>query len=188
MSTTLAQSVAEAGYYPALANHVLNSSIGDEVVRAHFVHAETTFDTAEVRRHMSVLVLTDTRLLHMHVDDGSVPLSGGEPAAQAIVEAAPLSTVNSVTLTHVVHHPERFVAGDVPQELVLAVGWGVRSHIDLEVGSCPDETCEADHGYQGALTGSDALARASSIADGEAAVRALEDFAKALNQAVGRTA
>ncbi len=186
MSSSLAQAVAGAGYYPALANHVLRSAIADEKVRAHFVHAETTFDSAEVRRHMSVLVLTDSRLLRVHIDDGAGPESGGEPAASATVESAPLRSVTSVALTHVVHHPEQFREGDAPHELVLAVGWGVHSRIDLEPATCGDESCEADHGYTGDLTGDDTLARASIIADGMDAVRALEDFARALNRAVGR--
>ena len=93
---------------------------------------ETTFDSAEVRRHMSVLVLTDSRLLRVHIDDGAGPESGGEPAASATVESAPLRSVTSVALTHVVHHPEQFREGDAPHELVLAVGWGVHSRIDLD--------------------------------------------------------
>ena len=188
MSSSLDQAIAGAGYYPALAHHVLRSAIGDDVVRAHFVHAETTFDSAEVRRHMSVLVLTDTHLLRAHIDDGAGPQSGGTPAASATVESAPLRTIASVALTHVIHHPENFSEGDVPHELVLAVGWGVHSRIDLEPAHCGDENCDADHGYTGDLTGDDTLARASVIADGDESVRALEEFGKALNRAVGRHA
>lgn len=186
MSTSLTQAVAGAGYYPALANHVLKSAIGDDKVKAHFVHAETTFDSSEVRRHMSVLVLTESRLLRVHIDDSAGPESGDVRAASATVESATLRSVTSVALTHVVHHPERFREGDVPAELVLAVGWGLHSRIDLEPASCGDEHCDADHGYTGDLTGDDTLARVSAIADGEQAVRALEDFARALHRAVGR--
>lgn len=186
MSTSLARAVVGAGYYPALANHVLKNAIGDEEVRAHFVHAETTFDTAEVRRHMTVLVITEARLIRVHIDDGAGPESGGAPAASATVESAPLRVVTSVALTHVVLDPEAFREGDVPGELVLAVGWGIHSRLDLEPATCGDESCDADHGYTGDLTGDDTLARVSVIADGAKTVRALEDFTRMLQTQAGR--
>lgn len=188
MSSTLAQAVSGAGYYPALANHVLKNALADEEVKAHFVHAETTFDSAEVRRHMSVLVLTPSRLLRMHMDDGAAPESGAAHAASATVESAFLRTITSVALTHVMHDPERFAEGDAPSELVLAVGWGVHSRIDLEPATCGDESCDADHGYTGGITGDDTLVRVSAIADGEDTVRALEGFAQALHSAAGNAA
>src|SRR5690606_14023612 len=132
MSVSLSQAVQGAGYYPALANHVLRNAIGDEEVKAHFVHAETTFDSSEVRRHMTVLVLTPTRLLRVHMDDGAG--HGIDPVheASATVESAFLKRISNMALTHVVHEPESFREGQVPSELVLAVGWGVHSRIELE--------------------------------------------------------
>ncbi len=185
MSHTLEQAVAVAGYYPALASSVLRRAIGDESVQAHFVHAETTFDDREVRRHMTVLVLTQSRLLRMHIDDGSGHSVEGAHEASATIETAMLSAVTHTAMTHVVHHPENFADGDAPSELVLAVGWGVHSRIELEPASCGDDNCDADHGYTGGITGDDTLVRASAIADGEETVRALEDFADALQRALG---
>ncbi len=186
--TSLHEAVAVAGYYPALASSVLKSAIGDEAVRSHFVHAETTFDDREVRRHMTVLVLTSTRLIRVHMDDGSA--GEGEPshAASATVESALVRTVSSVALTHVVLHPERFREGTPPSELVLAVGWGVHSRIELEPATCGDENCDSDHGYTGGITGDDTLVRVSTLADGEDAVRGLESFVEALNAAVSEHA
>jgi len=91
-----------------------------------------------------------------------------------------------VAVTHVVHEPESFREGDVPTELVLAVGWGIHARVDLEPATCGDDGCDADHGYTGDITGDDTLARVSVIADGEESVRALEDFARTLHRAVGR--
>lgn len=188
VSTSLHQAVAVAGYYPALASSVLKSAIGAEDVRAHFVHAETTFDDRAVRRHMSVLVLTPTRLIRVHIDDGDGPEGDARHAASATAESALLRTVSSVALTHVVHHPEDYREGDAPGELVLAVGWGVHSRIELEPADCGDENCDADHGYTGGITGDDTLVRVSAMADGEDTVRALEAFTGALNAALGTLA
>jgi hypothetical protein len=185
MSASLDQAVAVAGYYPALANSVLRSAIGDERVQGHFVHAETTFDDREVRRHMTVLVLTDRRLIRVHMDDGAGHSAEGAHEAQATVESAFLTRITNMALTYAVHHPENFVEGDSPSELVLAVGWGIHSRLELEPATCGDQNCDADHGYTGGITGDDTLVRVSAIADGADAVRALEDFAAVLQRAVG---
>ena len=187
MQSSLEREVAAAGYYPALASHVLKSAVGDEDVTAHFVHAETTFDDREVRRHMTILALTASRFIRLHIDDGGGAEGGPAHAASATVEAAPLKTLSSVALTHVVQQPESFSEGDVPNELVLAVGWGVHARIELEPASCGDQNCDADHGYHGGITGDDTLVRVSSIADGADTVRALEGFARAVQDAWGAT-
>jgi hypothetical protein len=59
-----------AGYYPQLVADVLDVALADEPVLAHLVHPETTFDAAEVRRHVTVLALTPSRLVVAHVDGG----------------------------------------------------------------------------------------------------------------------
>ncbi len=99
-----------------------------------------------------------------------------------------MRTVTSVALTHVVLHPERYQEGDPPNELVLAVGWGVHSRIELEPATCGDENCDADHGYTGGVTGDDTLVRVSALADGEESVRDLEAFARELHAAVSEHA
>jgi hypothetical protein len=177
--TSLHDAVSIAGYYPALASTVLKSAIGKETVTCHFV-----FDDREVRRHMTALVLTPTRLIRVHMDDGNA--GEGEPshAASATVEAALLRTVSSVALTHLVHEPEQYREGDPSSEIVLAVGWGVHSRIELEPAICGDENCDADHGYTGGITGDDTLVRVSLLADGEESVRSLESFAAVLSAAV----
>lgn len=185
MAQTLDQAVRIAGYYPALANAVLRSAIGAETVRAHFVHAETTFDDREVRRHMTVLVITDTRLLRVHMDDGTGHTTESGHEASATVETTALSAIRNTAMTHVVHEPERFREGDLPSELVLAVGGSVHSRIDLEPATCGDESCEADHGYTGTTTSDDILVRVSLIADGDESMRALQGFADMLQRAIG---
>ncbi|WP_062378191.1 DUF5998 family protein [Demequina pelophila] len=185
MSTSLEKAVRSAGYYPALAWSVLRTAIGTEKVRAHFVHAETTFDDREVRRHMTVLVITESRLLRVHIDDGAGHTAEGGHEASATVETTALGAIRNTAMTHVIHEPEHFTEHDLPHELVLAVGGSVHSRIDLEPATCGDESCEADHGYTGNMTGDDILVRVSLIADGADSIRALQDFAIVLQGAVG---
>ena len=45
------------------------TALAGEDVHAHLVHQETTFDSEEVRRHVTVLVVTGTRLVVAHADD-----------------------------------------------------------------------------------------------------------------------
>src|SRR5690625_7633770 len=58
-----------AGYFPQTAAHSLPLCLRDAEVLAHLVRPETTFAGPEVRRHLTVLVLTRTRLLTSHLDD-----------------------------------------------------------------------------------------------------------------------
>jgi Family of unknown function (DUF5998) len=184
-----------AGYYPDLVADVLDVALADEGVDAHLVHVETTFATSEVRRHVTVLVLTPSRLILAHVDDhsaeeaASLEAEGGvRSSAAATTEAVPLSQVKSVVLTHLVNSPENHGSGAVPVELTLAIGWGAVSRIDLEPAQCPDPQCEADHGLTGAMANDDVLVRVSAQAEGEDAVRAAVSFAKALSAATGHAA
>ena len=80
-TTDLRQDLHRAGYYPEFVADVLDVAIADETVVAHLVHPETTFDDAEVRRHVTVLVLTPTRLVVAHVDDN--PADSEHPATSA---------------------------------------------------------------------------------------------------------
>ena len=65
----LTRRIEKAGYYPELVADSLDLALAGEDVAAHLVHAETTFDSDTVRRHLSVLVLTATRLVFVHADD-----------------------------------------------------------------------------------------------------------------------
>lgn len=183
----LRRQLDRAGYYPELVADVIDVALAGEAVEAHLVHVETTFATAEVRRHVTVLVLTPTRLVLAHVDDhgeheGEEHGHAGASAA-ATTEAVPLAQVRSVVLTHVVNAPEKHRSGQAPAELTLAIGWGAVSRIDLEPVQCPDPQCDADHGLAGSLATDDALVRISAQAEGEDAVRAAVAFARALSAA-----
>lgn len=181
----LARRIETAGYYPDLVTDALDVAAAGEPIRAHLVHAETTFDMDTVRRHLSVIALTDGRLIFVHADDHS----GDEhdPTSHAIVtsEAVPLSRVGSVMLTHVVPEPQDYRRGRLGRDVTVTVSWGAVSRVDLEPASCGDPQCEADHGLTGVISGDDLSLRISAEADGEAAVAEAVAFARALSAATG---
>ncbi|NHC46203.1 phosphodiesterase [Motilibacter sp. K478] len=178
----LRERIERAGYYPDLVAEAVETSLAGEPIESYLVHQETTFDGEEVRRHVTVLVLTPTRLLVGHTDDATEP-GGGAPVATTSTEAVPVSSVRSVVVTRVVPDPARHVPGTPPQEVTLTVGWGAVSRIDLEPASCSDPDCEADHGYTGTSTADDLPLRVSGTADGPDAVAQALEFARALSAA-----
>ena len=91
----LVEDVERAGYYPSLVNDALEAAIAGEEVRSYLVHPETTFDRVEVRRHVTVLVLTPTRLVVAHADDHDPDALSPEPYASASTEAVPIGRVTS---------------------------------------------------------------------------------------------
>ncbi|WP_435300224.1 DUF5998 family protein [Timonella sp. A28] len=186
-TVALASSLERSGYYPQFVSSVLDIALADEPVIGHLVHVETTFATAEVRRHVTVLALTSTRLVVAHVDDhaGESHTGQAESRAAATTESVALSAIKSVVLTHAVASPEQFVPGQLPVELTLAIGWGAVSRMDLEPAVCPDPNCEADHGYSGALTSDDVMIRISAEAEGNSAVKDALVFARTLSAHTG---
>ena len=99
-SHDLREAIDRTGYYPeVVADGVCSAVAGEEVV-SFYVHHEPTFDRDEVRRHLTVVVLTPTpadpgphrrarrrrpaaRALHLDLDRGDHadlgPLGGGHP-------------------------------------------------------------------------------------------------------------
>lgn len=136
--TDLTTQLHRAGYYPELVADVLDLAVAGEEIVSHLVLPETTFDATEVRRHLTVLVLTPTRLVTAHVDDHPADSENPSASAAATTEAVPLSEVRSVSLTHVVAEPHEHRAGAAPLEVTLALGWGAVSRVDLEPAGCPD--------------------------------------------------
>ena len=193
LPSSLTKDIERAGYYPALVADVVESAVaGDEVV-SHLVHQETTFDQDSVRRHITVLALTPTRLVVAHADDHSAEEDGPEPddkPARATVtatsECVPLSAVRGVMLTHVVTSPSTYVPGSLGRELTLTLGWGAVSRVDVVPATCGDPNCEADHGFEGTIATDDIGLRISADADGEPDLAQAMAFARSLSAAIGR--
>ncbi len=149
------------------------SALGSEPITAYVVHHDAMFDPGmEVRRHITVLVLTPTRLIYSHTDEYPADEPDGRPQAETSTEAISFSRISSVALTRVVPDPAAYVPGaTMPTEVLLTIGWNVLSHVELEPAHCGDENCEADHGYMGTITADDLSLRVSEAADGDEGVR-----------------
>ena len=182
----LTRAIQRAGYYPALVADVVRAALaGDEVV-SHLVHQETKYDHDVVRRHITVLALTSSRLVIAHADDHADERSGNEEVATATTESVPLSAVRGVMLTHVVPKPQDYNPGSLGREITLTLGWGAVSRIDLLPATCADPNCDAEHGFEGTVSSDDISLRVSADAEGEAALRQALSFAQELSASIGR--
>jgi hypothetical protein len=179
--------IERSGYYPGLVSDAVSSAVGSEPVISYVVHHDAHFDPGlEVRRHMTVLALTPTRLVFSHTDEYPADETDPDarPQAETSTEAVRFGRISSVALTRVIPDPASYVPGTtMPSEVVLTIGWNVLSHLELEPAHCGDESCEADHGYTGTITADDLTMRVSEAADGEDAVRQVLAFARALSEA-----
>lgn len=186
LPTELTAAIERAGYYPALVSDVVAAALGGERIENHLVHLETTFDRDVVRRHITVLALTPSRLLIAHADDHADEPPAPQDVATATTESIPLSAVRGVMLTHVVEDPSSYVPGSLGRELTLTLGWGTVSRLDLVPATCGDPDCDADHGYEGTVTGDDIALRIAAAADGDDALARALSFARDLSAAIGR--
>ncbi len=182
----LRAAIDRVGYYPTVVAEAVKSAVAGESVLSFVIHHEPTFDRDEVRRHVTVLVLTTSRLLVAHTDEHPPDDLLPAPYASTTTEAVPLTRIGSVSVTRMVANPAGEPASSGSEgvaEAVLTVGWGAVQRVDIEPAGCPDPECEADHGYSGVLTAEDFAVRISSSAEGAEAVDALLDFARALSAA-----
>jgi hypothetical protein len=179
----LVVAIEKTGYYPQVVAAGVRSSVAGEPVSSFLVHHEPTIDRDEVRRHITVVVLTATRLILCHTDEHAPDDLLPEPYTSTSTEAIRLTEVRSVVVNRMVANPATFAGGGepTPSEAVVTVGWGGINRIDLEPAACADPECDADHGYTGVLASDDFSLRVSSAADGQGAVDELLVFAESLS-------
>src|SRR6266700_8116910 len=113
MSTTasaggMLSAIERSGYYPGIIADAVSSAVGSEQVVSYFVHHDAHFDPGmEVRRHMTVLALTPTRLVYSHTDeypaDENVPES--LPQAETSTEAVRCARISAVGVAVGIHEP-----------------------------------------------------------------------------------
>lgn len=177
----LRTAVERTGYYPNLVLDALRTAMGTESALSFFVHHEATFDHEELRRHITVLVLTASRLIVAHVDEHPPDEESPVAHASSSTEAVRIDQIQSVVVTRVIPDPARYRPGTQPTEVVLTLGWGAVSRIDLEPARCSDPSCDADHGYTGTSSNDDFTVRVSETADGADVVAQALEFAAALS-------
>ncbi|MFW6599791.1 DUF5998 family protein [Propionibacteriaceae bacterium Y2011] len=175
--------IETCGYFPDLVLDAVLLGVDGEEVVDHVVHHEPTFSRDQIHRHVTILVLTPTRMLVGHTDDHPSP-EGEPPRQQAATstESVPLRSIDTVTVTRVVGDPAKYDQEQVV-EAWLTVNWGAVRRIDLEPADCPDPQCEADHGLTGAMVGDDLVVRMSTAADGMDSVKRLVRFGTKLQRA-----
>jgi hypothetical protein len=186
VSQNLRTAIEESGYYPDVVSDAVRAAVADEQVVSFLVHHEPTIDERdEVRRHVTVLVLTPSRLILAHTDEHAPDDLLPAPYTSSSTEAVTLSAIRSVVVSRMVANPETYAGKPIPapgaNEAVLTIGWGAVGRIDLEPAGCSDPDCEADHGYTGVLASDDFSLRVSAAAEGPQAVADLLAFAHALS-------
>jgi len=175
----LRDAIDRTGYYPEVVADGVDTAVAGEDVVDFYVHHEPTFELDEVRRHLTVVVLTPSRLILAHTDEHAGDDLLPEPYTSTSTEAITLSSVRSVVVTRMITNPAKGPSS--PAEAVMTIGWGGVSRIDLEPAGCQDPECDADHGYTGVLAGDDFSLRVSAAAEGADAVAGLLTFAESLS-------
>lgn len=182
LPTPILRELTAAGYFPQTAAACIARALRGARPVAHLVRPETTFDGSEVRRHLTVLVLTSTHLLVSHLDDD--PADALNPSqVVATTERVRLQRVGSVGLSQVFDTDGQHTHG-TEAEVTLGITWGGTRRLDVERAACDDPECRYDHGYTGTLAPSDLALRVSALADGVEAVRAAMSFHEALLDAI----
>lgn len=181
LPTKLRAAIVASGYFPEFVATTVGQAVGDEEVVDALVHHEATFSSTELHRHVTVLVLTPTRFIVAHTDDGEHP---NVQQALTTVETVGLRHIRSVALTQVAANPERFGRGKHgTSETWLVVNWGAVRRQEVEPATCADPDCDADHGWTIQDVADDLTVRISAAADGEDAVANLLRFAAHLQRA-----
>ncbi|MDR1428298.1 MAG: DUF5998 family protein [Bifidobacteriaceae bacterium] len=169
--------IEATGYFPALVWDVVDTALAGEEIRAHLVHCEPTMSAGAVGSHVTVMVLTPTRMVSTHVDD-RVEGPGGAVVTAATTDAVALRAIRCVGVTHMMSD------GDAKSRSVtVSIGWGGAARLDLEPAQCSDPSCTADHGYAGSIGADDIVIRVSEEADGPEQLKEALSFARALSKA-----
>ena len=193
-SADLRAAIEESGYYPDVVADAVFAAVAGEPVEAHLVHHEPTIDERdEVRRHVTVLVLTPSRLILAHTDEHAPDDLLPAPYTSTTTEAVTLHAVRSVVVNRMVANPESYAGRRVPppgaNEAVLTIGWGAREPASTSSPPTAATRSARPTTATPAWSASDDFSlRVSAAAEGPEAVADLLDFAEALSaRTVGAT-
>src|SRR3954452_5239409 len=115
LTDALRVAIEKSGYYPDVVSAAVSSAVADEHVVSYLVHHEPTIDERdEVRRHVTVLVLTPSRLILAHTDENAPDDLLPAPYTSSSTEAVTLSAIRSVVVSRMVATPEAYKGRAVP--------------------------------------------------------------------------
>src|SRR5919112_2573482 len=89
----LRHAIDRTGYYPEVVADGVAAAVAGEPVVSFYVHHEPTIEHDEVRRHMTVVVLTPSRLILAHTDEHAGDDLLPEPYTSTSTEAIRLTSV-----------------------------------------------------------------------------------------------
>src|SRR3954451_17162532 len=129
VSQDLRTAIEDSGYYPEVVSDAVRAAVAGEQVVSFLVHHEPTIDERdEVRPHVTVLVLTPSRLILSHTDEHAPADVLAAPYTSTATEAAALSAIRSVVVNRMVANPASYAGKPIPppgaNEAVLTIGWG----------------------------------------------------------------
>src|SRR6476661_9635832 len=103
----LRTAIEKSGYYPDVVWDAVASAVAGEHVVSHLVHHEPTIDERdEVRRHVTVLVLTQSRLIVAHTDEHAPDDLLPAPYTSSTTEAVDVSSIRNVVVSRMVTEPD----------------------------------------------------------------------------------
>ena len=121
-SDELFHAIEKTGYYPQVVWAGVRSSLAGEQVVSYLVHHEPTIDRDEGRPHITVVVLTPSRLVLSHTDENAPDDLLPQPYTSTSTEAISLASVRSVVVNRMVANPDHFHGRELaPSEAVLTV-------------------------------------------------------------------
>src|SRR3954469_7069405 len=122
----LVVAIEKTGYYPQVVSSGVRAAVAGEQVASLLVHHEPTIDRDEIRRHITVVVLTPTRLILCHTDEHAPDDLLPEPYTSTSTEGVKLSQIKSVVVNRMVANPATVTDSTMPPpaEAVLTIGWG----------------------------------------------------------------
>lgn len=174
LPAALVAAIDRAGYFPEATTRAVERALGTSPLRAWLVRPETTFDGPEVRRHLTVLLVTHVHLFIVHVDEA--PADSLNPSQVMLsMERVRLERIHNLGFSEVFDSEGQGASRD-RAEVTLAFAWGAQRRVELERAWCDDPQCEVDHGMAGTVQPSDLVLRISALADGRDAVTEAVEF------------
>lgn len=171
----LDRDIEGAGFFPQLATRAVHRLVGDQEIKASLVQVEAAFDRGSMFRHLTILILTGSSFIQVHIDEAD--------NHSAVVTSAvhSIRAIRGVSVQEVFADP---TDSEEISEITISVDMASQRRSDIESLRCDDPTCEADHGFQARTYPDDVTIRISQLGDGARACADAQILIDALTQVV----